>query len=498
MSNPDSPVRRVRETSQVPLRTLTQAAVLAAARARRGPSASWWRTTTRAPVAATRPRLAPRTPAPSSSASGARDGSTSNTGDAVDTGNTGYTGNTGSSRRRRAASSSTPTVTSGGTSDDGGAALREPVAAARSFRAIGTTATVVVQDAAAPTPRRACWATSSTAVDQACSRFRDDSELQAVHAEAGQTVEVSDAALRSLHVRRRRGRTHARGGRPHRRQRRSPPSATTPTSTRSAPGRRRRRRPSARSRATQHVQLDRADARSASRAASVSTSAPPPRRWPPTGPRPRSRGPIGAGVARQPRRRRRRVPVRHRPGGWAVGIARESSTPADQVDQVVAITHGGLASSATSVRTWKAGDRTSTTSSIRAPGDCVEPYWVLVSATGASCVEANLRHDRRHRVGRPTPGPPRRFDQSVRLCAPTGEVFSVNGWPAEAGGMNSTALWYATRASGLMALILLTLTMVLGITTTTRARARNWPGFAQQEMHRRISMLAVVFLGSTC
>lgn len=61
--------------------------------------------------------------------------------------------------------------------------------------------------------------------------------------------------------------------------------------------------------------------------------------------------------------------------------------------------------------------------------------------------------------------------------------------------MSSTSLWYATRASGIMALILLTLTMVLGMTTTTRARARNWPGFAQQEMHRRISMIAVVFLG---
>ena len=45
--------------------------------------------------------------------------------------------------------------------------------------------------------------------------------------------------------------------------------------------------------------------------------------------------------------------------------------------------------------------------------------------------------------------------------------------------MNSTALWYATRASGLMALILLTLTMVLGLVTTSRIRARNWPGFAQ-------------------
>jgi methionine sulfoxide reductase heme-binding subunit len=61
--------------------------------------------------------------------------------------------------------------------------------------------------------------------------------------------------------------------------------------------------------------------------------------------------------------------------------------------------------------------------------------------------------------------------------------------------MSSTSLWYATRASGIVALILFTLTMVLGVTTTTRARARRWPGFAQQEMHRRISMIAVVFLG---
>jgi methionine sulfoxide reductase heme-binding subunit len=60
--------------------------------------------------------------------------------------------------------------------------------------------------------------------------------------------------------------------------------------------------------------------------------------------------------------------------------------------------------------------------------------------------------------------------------------------------MSSTSLWYATRASGLMTMVLLTLTMVLGITTTTRARARRWPGFAQQELHRRLSMIAVVFL----
>jgi methionine sulfoxide reductase heme-binding subunit len=60
--------------------------------------------------------------------------------------------------------------------------------------------------------------------------------------------------------------------------------------------------------------------------------------------------------------------------------------------------------------------------------------------------------------------------------------------------MNATALWYATRASGIVALVLLTLVMVLGVTTVNRARARHWPGFALQELHRRSSMLAVVFV----
>jgi len=60
--------------------------------------------------------------------------------------------------------------------------------------------------------------------------------------------------------------------------------------------------------------------------------------------------------------------------------------------------------------------------------------------------------------------------------------------------VNSTYLWYTTRASGIVTLILLTLTMVLGLATTSRARVRNWPGFAQQEIHRRISIVAMVFL----
>jgi sulfoxide reductase heme-binding subunit YedZ len=60
--------------------------------------------------------------------------------------------------------------------------------------------------------------------------------------------------------------------------------------------------------------------------------------------------------------------------------------------------------------------------------------------------------------------------------------------------LNSSLFWYITRASGIVTLVLLTVTMILGLTTTTRARSRSWPGFAQQELHRRISMITMIFL----
>jgi predicted ferric reductase len=59
---------------------------------------------------------------------------------------------------------------------------------------------------------------------------------------------------------------------------------------------------------------------------------------------------------------------------------------------------------------------------------------------------------------------------------------------------SSTALWYTTRATGIVALVLLTGTMVLGILTAGRARSRSWPAFVQAELHKRVSILAMVFL----
>ena len=59
--------------------------------------------------------------------------------------------------------------------------------------------------------------------------------------------------------------------------------------------------------------------------------------------------------------------------------------------------------------------------------------------------------------------------------------------------MSSIDLWYTTRATGLVALVLLTATVFLGVLTAGRART-TLPAFARAEVHRRVSVLAVVFL----
>ena len=59
--------------------------------------------------------------------------------------------------------------------------------------------------------------------------------------------------------------------------------------------------------------------------------------------------------------------------------------------------------------------------------------------------------------------------------------------------MNTVDLWYATRATGIMALVLLTATMVLGIVVAGRAPGRL-AAFARARIHARLSALTVTFV----
>jgi len=59
---------------------------------------------------------------------------------------------------------------------------------------------------------------------------------------------------------------------------------------------------------------------------------------------------------------------------------------------------------------------------------------------------------------------------------------------------NGKALWYLTRGTGAVALLLLTAGVVLGVMTSTRWRAKRVPRFVVSGLHRNITLLAVAFV----
>ncbi len=59
---------------------------------------------------------------------------------------------------------------------------------------------------------------------------------------------------------------------------------------------------------------------------------------------------------------------------------------------------------------------------------------------------------------------------------------------------HGTALWYASRATGVVTLLLLTGVVLLGILVNRQGRLPGLPGFAVTGLHRNVSLLAVAFL----
>jgi thiamine biosynthesis lipoprotein len=122
--------------------------------------------------------------------------------------------------------------------------------------------------------------------------------------------------------------------------------------------------------------------------------------------------------------------------GWRVGIAEdagfEDSTASLEPRQVVAIRDGGLATSSTSVRSWRRGGADLHHIIAPATGLPADSCWQAVSVAAASCVGANIastaaivRSDRAvpwlDGLGLP-----------ARLVRHDGSTVTVAGWPADA------------------------------------------------------------------
>lgn len=76
----------------------------------------------------------------------------------------------------------------------------------------------------------------------------------------------------------------------------------------------------------------------------------------------------------------------------------------------------------------------------------------------------------------------------------------MTGAERVAGHLNPAAqvgpspLWYATRATGVVALVLLTVTVALGVAGASRLSSPHWPRVVTAGLHRNISLLVVLFV----
>ena len=60
--------------------------------------------------------------------------------------------------------------------------------------------------------------------------------------------------------------------------------------------------------------------------------------------------------------------------------------------------------------------------------------------------------------------------------------------------LHGPGMWYATRAAGLVTMMLLTCSVLLGVLTAGRFAGDRWPRFVTVGLHRNLSLMVLVFL----
>ena len=100
---------------------------------------------------------------------------------------------------------------------------------------------------------------------------------------------------------------------------------------------------------------------------------------------------------------------------------------------VVSIRDGGLATSGTTVRTWRRGGRTLHHIVDPATGDVPPPVWRTVSVAAGSCVDANTATTAALVLGERAPDWLRGTGLPARLVRTDGSVLCLGAWPAEGG-----------------------------------------------------------------
>ena len=116
-------------------------------------------------------------------------------------------------------------------------------------------------------------------------------------------------------------------------------------------------------------------------------------------------------------------------GGWGVGIASSSAAAPWEADEVVALWSGGLASSGTTARTWERGGRRVHHIIDPWTGEVAPSTWALTSVLATTCLEANGWSTAAVVWGDDAPGNLAAHGVSARLVAADGTVVLVGEWP---------------------------------------------------------------------
>jgi predicted ferric reductase len=61
--------------------------------------------------------------------------------------------------------------------------------------------------------------------------------------------------------------------------------------------------------------------------------------------------------------------------------------------------------------------------------------------------------------------------------------------------ISSSTLWYLSRATGLVTLVVFSATFALGLLTAGRVNSPKWPRFVTEGLHRNLSLIAIGLVG---
>ena len=121
-------------------------------------------------------------------------------------------------------------------------------------------------------------------------------------------------------------------------------------------------------------------------------------------------------------------------GGWAIQVQDVTGDPSTSVEgptSVVAIQGGGLATSSTTARRWQHGGDVMHHILDPRAGRPADSIWRTVSVAAASALDANIASTAAVIRGRRSPGWLAALELPARLVAIDGSVTTVAGWPEE-------------------------------------------------------------------